>query len=71
MVKSSLYQCKKCKTVFNATWYLDECDEGPWLPEWYYGENAEQKCPNCKSKKITFLGLCTITRKMRKQLLKD
>lgn len=71
MVKCSLYQCKNCKTVFNAKWYRWMHDDGPWVPEGYHYDEyiiGEQKCPECNSNKLSFMGKVYISRKERKLL---
>lgn len=66
MVKCSQYQCNECKTVFNASWYLWGYD-GPFVIERHYDEhNADkQRCPECGSNRLSFIGKVHITRKER------
>ena len=66
MVKCSIYQCKNCKTIFNAKWYLWGYD-GPFVIERHYDEwNVDkQKCPNCGEVDIVYIGKVHITRKER------
>ena len=70
MVKCSIYQCKECKTVFPAKWYVGGYD-GPFVIErWYDEHNMDrQKCPECKSKNLSYLGKNHIRRKQMKKLV--
>jgi len=70
MVKCSLYQCRNCKTVFLARWYVWGYD-GPFVIERYYDEHNmdAEKCPDCSSSNLDFIGKTHITRKQRKLLI--